>query len=357
MRERVLTGFGLGLIAAAAFALAGGPVMAQGILGGPGGHGGPGLPPGIGSGAPGSRPAAPAAPGGTGGASLVAPGGGVSAPSPTMVPPAPPIHAAPVPNMAPIVPAGQVALYLNARLSRDQQPITGGVIWRVFPERPDAAGTFKLLREDKNPAPTFLLPPGAYVVHASFGHAQAIKLVQLRSETVRETFDISAGGIRIEGRVGDAKIPLNQIHFSIYSGSQFEPGDKRPLAENIRTGDLILVSEGTYHIVSHYGDGNAVVRSDIRVQSGKLTDVMVTHRAALITLKLVETADGEAVANTQWSVLTPGGDVIKESIGAYPRVVLAEGDYRVIARNEGRSYQHDFKVVTGVDAEIAVLAR
>jgi hypothetical protein len=77
----------------------------------------------------------------------------------------------------------------------------------------------------------------------------------------------------------------------------------------------------------------------------------------VITLKLVGSEGGEAIANTQWSVLTPGGDVIKESIGAFPRVVLAEGDYRVIARNDGRSFQHEFKVVPGVDREIAVVAR
>ena len=99
----------------------------------------------------------------------------------------------------------------------------------------------------------------------------------------------------------------------------------------------MVVPEGTYHIVSNYGDSNAVVRSDIRVQAGKLTDVTVTHRAAVITLKLVSERGGEALANTNWSVLTPGGDVIKESIGAFPRsVILAEGDYRAIARNEGR---------------------
>ena len=65
---------------------------------------------------------------------------------------------------------------------------------------------------------------------------------------------------------------------------------------------------------------------------------MVTHRAAVITLKLVNNTGGEALANTQWTVLTPGGDVIKESIGAFPRIVLAEGDYHVIARNEGKTY-------------------
>ena len=97
------------------------------------------------------------------------------------------------------------------------------------------------------------------------------------------------------------------------------------------TGDMVLVPEGTYHIVSNYGDANSTVRSDIRVEVGKLTDTTVNHRAAIITLKLVNERGGEARANTQWSVLTPGGDVIKESIGAFPRVILAEGEYRVVA--------------------------
>ena len=56
-------------------------------------------------------------------------------------------------------------------------------------------------------------------------------------------------------------------------------------------------------------------------------------------------------------VLTPGGDVIKESIGPFPRVVLAEGEYRAIARNEGKVFEREFKVTPGVDGDIEVLAR
>ena len=41
----------------------------------------------------------------------------------------------------------------------------------------------------------------------------------------------------------------------------------------------------------------------------------------------------------------------------FPRVVLAEGDYRAIARNGGRTFERDFTVVTGVDGEVEVLAR
>jgi hypothetical protein len=116
------------------------------------------------------------------------------------------------------------------------------------------------------------------------------------------------------------------------------------------------VPEGTYHIVSNYGDANSTVRSDIRVQVGKLTDTTVNHRAAIITLKLVNERGGEARANTQWSVLTPGGDVIKESIGAFPRVILAEGEYRAIARNDNKTFEGAFRVVNGVDGEVEVIA-
>ena len=257
----------------------------------------------------------------------------------------------------PIVPAGHVALAVAARYGRDAPPIGSGLIWRVYAAKPDATGVFRLVKEDRTAAPTFVLPPGNYVVHASLGLASAAKAVQLRSETVHEVLDIPAGGMRLEGRVGDVLIPTGQISFEIYAGSQFDTSQRRPIAQNVMPGDVVLLPEGTYNIVSNYGDGNSVVRSDVHIEPAKLTDIVVTHRAAVITLKLVNNPGGEALANTQWTVLTPGGDVIKESIGAFPRIVLAEGDYHVIARNESKTYQRDFKVVTGVDREVEVLAR
>lgn len=256
---------------------------------------------------------------------------------------------------APGVPPGQGALALSARFGRDLSLINGGLHWRVF--RIEQNATPRLVKEEKTSSPTFVLPAGAYVVSAAFGLASATKAVQLRGESVREVLELPAGGLRIEGRVGDARIPHGQITFDLYKGSQFEPGDKRPIATSVVTGDLILVPEGTYTIVSNYGDANSTVRSDIRVQAGKLTDTTVNHRAAIITLKLVSDRGGEARANTQWSVLTPGGDVIKESIGAFPRVILAEGEYRAVARNENRTYEGGFRVVNGVDSEVEVIAQ
>jgi hypothetical protein len=257
-----------------------------------------------------------------------------------------------------MVPAGKVALALSARFGKDAPPIAGGLVWQVYEAKPDGKGKYRLVKEDKTPAPTLVLPPGSYIVHVGFGLATAVRPVTLRGPTVREQFDLPAGGLRMEGRVGDARIPAGQIAFDVFKGSQFDPaGDHRPIAKHVTTGSVVVVPQGTYYIVSHYGDANAVVRSDIRVKAGKLTDVTITHRAAAITLKLVAEKGGEAFANTSWSVLTPGGDVIKESIGAFPRVILAAGDYRAIARNDGRVFERQFKVVTGVDGDVEVLAR
>ena len=258
----------------------------------------------------------------------------------------------------PMVPAGQVALALSAHFGKDAPTaIGGGLTWRVYAAKAEPGGTFKLLKEEKTPSPTVVLPPGDYIVHVGFGLATSVKPVTLVGPTVREDFGLPAGGLRMEGRVGDVHIPAGQISFDVYKGSQFEAGDRRPIAEHVMTGEVVVVPEGTYYIVSNYGDANSVVRSDIRVAAAKLTDITVTHRAAAITLKLVGEQGGEALANTAWSVLTPGGDVIKESIGAFPRVILAEGEYRAIARNDGRVFEREFTVITGVDGDVEVKSR
>lgn len=270
--------------------------------------------------------------------------------APLVQPPSPPQQSAS--NLRP----GEIALHAMARFGRDAPQITHGLHWRVYADRPDQTGAFRIVKEDRSAQPTFALPRGGYVVHVSFGLASAVKAVQLRGDT-REVFEIPAGGLALKGQVGDVRIPSTQISFDIYQGSQFDPGERRPIVSNVSTGEVALLPEGTYYILSKYGDGNSVVRSDIRVQAGRLTDVTVTHRAASIMFKLVSRRGGEALANTDWAVLSPAGDTITESKGAFPRMILAEGEYKVIARSDDKVYQQDLKVITGVDGEIEVLAR
>ncbi len=285
--------------------------------------------------------------------------GGTGSPGATLVSPmplAPPLQSAAVAQAAPVVPAGHVALAVAARYGHDAPLISGGLIWRVYAAKPDATGVFRLVKEERAAAPTFVLPPGNYVVHASFGLASAAKAVQLRSETVREVLDIPAGGVRLEGRVGDVRIPTGQISFDIYPGSQFDTS--RPPADRAERHDRrrrAAARRDLLHRLELWRRqfGGALRRACPAGQADRHRrhPSRRGHHA-----QARQRSGGEALANTQWTVLTPGGDVIKESIGAFPRVVLAEGDYHLIARNEGKTYQRDFKVITGVDGEVEVLA-
>jgi hypothetical protein len=304
---------------------------------------------------PASVPEAPSAPA----ISLAPPSGPASGPPLPAALTQPPVAAVAPPPAAAVAPAPNHAmLVLTARYGKDLPVINGGLVWRVFSDKPDESGAFKLIREDKGATPNIVLPPGNYIVHVALGLVTAARSVTVRSDTDRESFLLPAGGLRIEGRVGTSKIPANQISFSVHKGSQFDSGGESPaLVPNATPGDVVILPEGTYNIISNYGDANSVVRSDIRIQAGKLTDATITHRAAVITLKLVGEKGGEALANTAWSVITPGGDVVKESIGAFPRVILAEGEYRAIAKNEGKVFEQSFSVVNGVDREVEVIAR
>ena len=57
------------------------------------------------------------------------------------------------------------------------------------------------------------------------------------------------------------------------------------------------------------------------------------------------------------NALTPGGDVIREMIGAFPSLVLAEGEYVAIARHEGKTYQGTFRVQSTKDSDVEILMR
>src|SRR5436190_6778703 len=161
---------------------------------------------------------------------------------PTIVPPS-------IATVPPVVPppgastAGQAVLSLTARYGKDLPVISNGLVWRVFADKPDDNGTFKLIREERGATPNIVLPPGNYVVHVALGLVSAVRTVSLKSETDRESFVLPAGGLRIEGRVGTSKIPPNQISFAIYKGSQFDGAERSSLVPNVAAGDVALLPE------------------------------------------------------------------------------------------------------------------
>lgn len=262
----------------------------------------------------------------------------------------------------PATPSGQLALQggkitLSAQLFTDGPEITRGVTWRVFSPQADEHGKLPLIASAQGGTSNFELAPGAYLVHAAFGRAGATKRIVVGREPRLESLVLDAGGVKLDAILsGGVRIPPAKLKFSIYEAEAGTHGDRALIIPDVAPNTVVRLNAGTYHVVSTYGMVNAVIRADIRVEAGKLTEATVEHRAAQITLKLVREEGGEAIADTSWSVLTDSGDVVRETVGAFAPMVLAEGTYTAIAKNRDRIYQKDFTIVPGRNHDVEVLA-
>jgi len=259
-------------------------------------------------------------------------------------------------ELKPLAAAGTASITLAAQLTGDSPDITRGLIWRVFNPQPDQEGKLPLVASAQGGTMVFDLEPGSYLVHASFGRAGATKKITIGHEPQRENLVLDAGGLKLDAFLsGGVRIPADKLKFSIYEGEDDVAGERALVLPDVSPGTVVRLNSGTYHVVSTYGDVNAVIRSDLRVEAGKLTEASVEHKAAQLTMKLVRDPGGEAIADTSWSILTGSGDVVRESVGAFASMVLAEGDYTVVAKNRERIYQRDFTVVAGRNQDVEVL--
>lgn len=252
---------------------------------------------------------------------------------------------------------GDGQITLSAQLTDDAPEITRGLIWRVFKPETGDDGKLPLVASAQGGTSMFTLEPGSYLVHASFGRAGATKRITVTKTARRENLVLDAGGLKLDAVLaGGMKIPAEKLRFSIYEAESEGDEEKALIVPDVKPGAVVRLNAGTYHVVSTYGSVNAIIRSDIRVEAGKLTEATVEHRAAQLTLKLVRDHGGEAIADTSWSVLTNSGDPIRESVGAFASMVLAEGDYTIVAKNRDRIYQREFTVEGGHNQEVEVLA-
>ncbi|MEO5756953.1 MAG: hypothetical protein ABIQ51_08885 [Mesorhizobium sp.] len=256
----------------------------------------------------------------------------------------------------PLVLGGGGAITLSAQLTDKGTDISRGIVWRVF--KPEAVnGKLPMVASAHGGTAVFQLEPGSYLVHASYGRAGATKRITVGKDAKRESLVLDAGGLKLDAVLsGGVRIPPKKLRFSIYEGQPEANGDRALIIPDVAPNSVVRLNAGVYHVVSTYGAVNAVIRSDIRVEAGKLTEATVEHHAAEMTMKLVREAGGEAIADTSWSLLNESGDPIKETVGAFASMVLAEGDYTIIAKNRDRIYQKDFTVVGGQNQEIEVLA-
>lgn len=247
-------------------------------------------------------------------------------------------------------------ILLEAKLSSDGPIIRDGLEWRIFPLNQENTESIEELAYATGGSKAFNIEPGDYIVHAAYGHAGVVKKISIGNEAVREEINLNAGGLKlIASATGNVSIPKRMLKFNVYQQDIRQDGSRKLIARNIKADEVTTLPVGTYHIVSTFGNLNATVRADLRVQPGKLTEANLEHRAAIITFRLVRSLGGDAVADTAWSILTDGGEVIKESNSTFPSMVLSEGSYTAIAKHDDKIYSEDFQVRSGFNKDVEVL--
>ena len=262
-----------------------------------------------------------------------------------------------VPDNSP-VPPGRAKLALEALLTAESLPIDRGLVWRVFRLGADSQPP-KLVETSRDPQATLVLEPGQYAINAAFGRAHLTQIITLEAgQRQMETFVLNAGGLRVQTAVSGAAGTIQaNARYDIFTDERDQSGKRQRIVSNVRPGLITRLNAGIYHIVSQLGDANAQVSADVAVEAGKLTEAVVSHEAGKVTFKLVREASGEAQADTQWIIMTEGGEIVKETAGALPSHLLAPGSYSVSARWGGKLFTRTFAIRSGDNIEVEVIMR
>ncbi|MBU1176385.1 MAG: hypothetical protein KKH72_13355 [Alphaproteobacteria bacterium] len=244
---------------------------------------------------------------------------------------------------------------LSAKLVDDGPLIPSGLAWRVFSAEPSATGDIALVGRSDQATAVFELKPGDYLAQAAYGFAQATDTMTVAETPQARVLVLDAGALRLGARItGGQAIDESQLLFEIYpQGLEDDP--RSVIVRGVRPGELVHLNAGVYHVVSKFGSVNAVAETDIRVDKGQLTDATMFHDAAQVSFRLVSELGGEAIADVDWTVRDAQGAIVYQFTGTFPSVVLAQGDYVVLANRGGGVHNRDFSVVPGSAHEIEVL--
>lgn len=247
-------------------------------------------------------------------------------------------------------------LLLDARLTAEGEPISDGVKWRIYAARPlPGRETLALIATAEGGGARFLLDPGDYLVHAAFGRAGATTRIVVGQEPRAETLVLAAGGLVLNAALPDGAVTRPEaLSFDIFS-IEGGPDEYSLVLPDVPPGRMVRLPAGTYHIISKYGDFNAEIRADLRVEAGKTTEATIQHRASHVTFRLTRESGGNPLADTAWSILSPTGEIIVEHAGPSPSAILAAGTYTVVAENRDRVYQRELTVRAGDDQSVELL--
>ncbi|WP_421695236.1 hypothetical protein [Aestuariivirga sp.] len=211
---------------------------------------------------------------------------------------------------------GREGIELTARLTAEGGPIQRNISWSI---RTDDGGT---VYESGDGTVDVSLPPGDYVVDASYGATTLTRTVSLPPGTrLKAGIVLDAGGLRIEPLLSGVEVPAVAARIRVYALSGGRLG--RLMALSVTPGEVIRLPAGTYRVESQVSSGNVKAVADVHVTAGRVASVKIGHKAGLARLAFV----GSPNAKVLWEVEDGSGLSFLTRKGLTANVTLLPGTY------------------------------
>jgi hypothetical protein len=232
-----------------------------------------------------------------------------------------------------LVPPGREGLELSARLTPDGGPLQENISWTI--RAPDGETVYS----GTDGTADVSLPPGDYVVDASYGATLVEKLVSIPSSTrLRISFVLDAGGLKVEPMLGKIDVPPVASRVRVFSMD-----GRRLMAVSVTPGEIIRLPRGTYRVESQVSTGNVKAVADVHVAAGRVATVKIAHKAGLARLAFV----GAPNAVVRWEIEDQSGSPIAARSGINANVTLLPGTYTARAEVGAELLTATFNIAAG----------
>jgi len=256
---------------------------------------------------------------------------------------------------------GSEGLGLVAKLASNSPPLEINIKWEIYNFLKSSDGNRSQILTSEVAQPTLPLSPGKYIVRAVFGVSSTAKVITISPAQITDaTFILNTGGIRVKplliaGEPPAGKMPQQWIYLSPSPASSSAP---QLVATADDPDEIHQLSAGTYELISKFGTANAVVKTNVTISPGLLTEVEVSHKAGIVQFKLFKKwRGGEELTGASWKLFDDEGNEVASDLAAGSGEIIAPGRYKVTALYNDNTYTKMFNIKPGRKKLIQVVVK
>ena len=255
---------------------------------------------------------------------------------------------------------GDEGLQLRGQITSATATITRPIDWAAYKVEDAKTDRWRKIASVETAEASISLPPGQYVVRASYGAARAAKVLVVKpGKRIDATFILNAGGLRILPGLAFLDVPkgIAAKHW-VFGASANEKGKRRLFAQSSAIGEVVRLNAGTYTLVSRFGSANAVVETNITIRPGTLTEVEINHKVGIVSFRLNAPPKNASGDNAiKWQLVDAKGNIIVRADGKEMVQILAPGSYRIMVEHLGKSYTSEFMVEIGETKAVEIATK